>query len=130
VEHELGHTFGLEDQYSAKNYINSVKYLQRIPPNYYPGPLQKQFDFASFNAGILYSKYPQGTNEYPMCSGEPGPTNCPELPGQQIDCKGRKLPATGSLEKRSVMGPVREDVEPGFDCYERPEIQRQWGVIG
>jgi hypothetical protein len=126
VEHELGHTFGLEDQYRAKAFLESVEYLQRIPPNYYPGALQANFDFELFDAGILYSKYPKGTSEYPLCSDEPGRTNCPDASDWQIDCYGRKLQKTGQLEKRSVMGPVRENIDVGFDCYEKPEIQRQW----
>ncbi len=126
VEHELGHTFGLEDQYSSKIYIKNVEWAKRIPPNYYPGPLQAYFDLESMGASILYSKYPQGTKEYPLCTTEPR-TNCPEVDeAGEVDCYGRKLESAGSVEKRSVMGPVNEEVEVGFDCYEKECIQGKW----
>ncbi|MCX6802465.1 MAG: hypothetical protein NT067_05145 [Candidatus Diapherotrites archaeon] len=131
TEHELGHTFGLEDQYSAKAYLEHVKYLGKVPKNFYPGPLQEHFNLESAGAGILYSEYHKGTSDYPKCSDEPGQTSCPEVipnaPSSQIDCLGRKIGKTGGLQKRSIMGLLREDIGREFDCYEKKEIQTQWG---
>ncbi|MEM0360103.1 MAG: hypothetical protein QXK06_02050 [Candidatus Diapherotrites archaeon] len=142
VGHELGHTFGLAEQYSKKAFLESYKKYPYIK-NFYPGPLQKYFNLDAEKASSLYQKgYTRGTEDFPECpySKDELYTKCPDWPEWlsfgAVDCYGRKMPKTGTLKKRSFMGPSSiidvgvagiETTDHGFDCFEQPAIQKQWG---
>lgn len=143
VSHELGHTFGFAEQYSAKAYLSALSRHNYIK-NYYPGSLQKHFNLKKEGVPSLYKRgYPRGTDKYPTCSYNKGAlkTNCPDWPkwlsSGAVDCLGRKLPRAGLMAKRSVMGPSSlsfdfvifrlQTQDYGFDCFEQSAIQRQWG---
>ncbi|MEM4662909.1 MAG: PKD domain-containing protein, partial [Candidatus Diapherotrites archaeon] len=98
--HELGHQFYFCEQYSKNAWYSQNSRLSSV--------------------GGCKNKYPDGTNH---CSAYGSvTTNCPEYPGSDLDCLGRKIPVNGTIG-RSVMGPGGLNVPRLYDCFEEPVIR-------
>ncbi len=100
--HELGHSFGLCDQYSKVVYESENAKLPGGCKNFYPD-------------GTTHC------NEYGSLF-----TSCPEFPTERVDCYGRKIPF-GSTIGRSLMGAALPQTVPqAFDCFEKSAIRGAW----
>jgi len=129
VSHELGHTFGFAEQYSAYAHLSQARAYNFVS-NYYPGPLQTVYNFDVKNATKLYADYPKNTSRYPLCPSERLiQTDCPEF-GLELafsrDCRGR-ITSNGNKSYRSPMGSNLQVFNYLFDCFEQAAIIDQWG---
>ena len=130
VSHELGHTFGLAEQYSAYAYLTQARGYDFVK-NYYPGALQAVYNFDVKKATKLYAFYPKNNpSKYPLCPSENLiQTNCPEFGVELLfsrDCRGR-ITKNGNKFVRSPMGSNLKVLNYLFDCYEQQAIINQWG---
>lgn len=100
--HELGHSFGLCDQYSRAAYDYQNASLPEGCRNFYPDSTTHCNEY-----GNLFTK-------------------CPEFFNTGIDCYGRKIPF-GSTIGRSLMGTsLAQSIPQAFDCFEKNAIRGAW----